>query len=276
MKNAVTVVAPTLPGLIPNAEVQHLANSFVIEPDLGGRTTINRYPTIVERQTLSRRMTEVERAVRPISEDLPAIAPDGAPSTDKRIAAMFLAKMFRGWNINEGSRVLDFLDHLSEHPLFAIEKACRDATSRRLTKPNGDPIDYTYPPSSSALGAAAEKHATALIFERLKIDKVLHTKLLTPPEPTQAQRDEMRGHFQALATTLRIPYEEPEHLVAEKAKLAREKAEHEHRMREEMWRAWGYEPCPNADGSLSSPSMLKSVGRWPFPGAVKIKKVASR
>ena len=272
MKNAVTVAAPTLPGLLPNAEVKLLADSFRVEDDMAGKPTIDRFPTVTERTTLAKRTNDIERALRPISADLPALAPDGTPSSDKRIAAMFLGKMFRGWNITDGTKVSDFLDHLSEHPLFAIEKACRDATSRRLTKANGDPIDFSYPPPSSALGAACARHSTDLFFEKSKIEKILHTKKTTPPPPTKQEKEKMQGQLRELASAMQMPVDEPEHIIAEKAQAARENAEYQHRLREREWVHLGYEPLPSADGSLSAPSMLKSVGRWPPKGAVKIKK----
>jgi hypothetical protein len=35
------------------------------------------------------------------------------------------------------------------------------------------------------------------------------------------------------------------------------------RLIEAEWRALGFAPVPNGDGTLSAPSTLKSVGRWP-------------
>lgn len=281
MKNAVAVSGPTLPGLLPNVEIRRLAESFAIKPDDANRPTIDRFPTVLEREMLSKRFSDLERALTPISRDLPAPAPDGTPSSDRRIAAMLLGKMFMGWGMTSGrdaaDRVSAFLDHLSEQPLFAVEAACRDATSRKLTKPNGDPVDFTYPPSSTVLGAAASRHAADLFFERLKIDKIIYTKRLAPPEPTAAEKQKMQTMLRGVADALRAGAAvESAAETARREGFAREKVERDHRAREAEWRHFGYEPKLNADGSLSSPSTLKLVGRWPVPGAVKIKKTAAR
>jgi hypothetical protein len=47
-----------------------------------------------------------------------------------------------------------------------------------------------------------------------------------------------------------------------------------HKMIEAEWRAAGYEPMVGQDGTLHTPSMLRTVGRWPPPGAKKIERRA--
>lgn len=281
MKNAVVAAAPTLPGLLPDVETRRLAESFEIETEGFNKHTIDRFPTMVEREILSKRFSELERALAPISRDLPAFAPDGTRTSDRRLAAQALGKMFMGWGIatgrDAGDKVAAFIEHLGEHPLFAVEAACRDATGRRLRKPNGEPLDFTFPPPSTALGAAAARHAGDLYEERFRIDKVIYTKKLTPPEPTAEQRDRIRTGLIDVSNKLRVTAAiEDDAEAARRAERVRMKNEREHRDRERAWIALGYEPKFNSDGSLTSPSTLKAVGRWPVPGSVKIKKAAAR
>jgi hypothetical protein len=44
------------------------------------------------------------------------------------------------------------------------------------------------------------------------------------------------------------------------------------KMIEQEWLAGGFEPMPNKDGTLSSPTTLRLVGGWPPQGAKKIGK----
>lgn len=267
-----------LPGITPNAEVYNLAKSFRVEHDFRRGFQIDRMPTPVERQMLTKRAEELDRALAPISQARPCQGPKGS-SDDRAVAAMHLAQMFMSWGSSVGGnvaaeRVTAFLVHLGDQPLFAIEKACLDASDSKLTNVKGEPIDTAFPPNAADLKRAAKRHAASLLDEQNTVFKIVSAKTLLPRLPSDAERERAGSLIGRLAEHLKkVPDKTPEEIAAERAEAVRrveERIAADRVFREREWRAEGYEPMPGPDGTLPSVSFLKSIRQWPPKGAEKI------
>lgn len=250
---------PTLPGLVPNADVDRLANMFADALVLNeGPPALPRLPTDRERKALQTRCLELARAVRPIKMDI-----GEQESARKRIALLC-----NGWSANRGAGidaaglVSTYVFDLSDLPLFAILEACDAVTKGRVKLPDARgierPIDPAYPVSSAQLYAVASKIAEARRRDEAKLRRVLSVRhVLTPEQPPEVRAKIAQG-LKDLADSLRmnaVPVD-----PGLKARVADEAFQANQRNILAEYKAMGMDPIYSEPGVLLSPSAARQNG----------------
>lgn len=195
------LTAPTLPGLLPDRETLALATSFSVVEE-NGVASIDRMPTRVEREQMTKRVHDIDRALTPIMKE-PAL---------REQARVFIAQMLSGYGISRadkaGTQTIDvYVAYLEKMPLFAIRAAADDFMNHRVR--DVDPrtkhetiIGLDFPPSAARVGLVAERHVNGLWLERVKFARVLRANKLTREPVSEDQRQRMLQMFSDLKADL--------------------------------------------------------------------------
>lgn len=266
----------TLPGLLPAEEVDRLADGLAATLEIDDRSqfTMARLPSIAERQMLQKRIVDFEEALSGIGPgDTQALGGEQWKLARRALAALFASyPSLRNANVAE---MLDtYLAWMQDRPAFAVAEACRMIGKGEAKWPDGEGgFEYAHkdhPPSVQRIDSLAavctEPHRDKLA----QIEKVFRVKRVTPPAPTEAERARVGELMRELAASMKKPLEEARSDVEER-QMAAAVAQHT-AIACAAWRAEGYEPIFNENGGISSPGMLKSMGKWPPAEAKRVKK----
>lgn len=237
MTNDLTVREPKLPWLLPDEAVAELLATFKTF-DEGHAVIINRAPTMVERQMLSRRGTEIELVLRPLGTSPQNFTvPNERGGTDtvstKQYVRQMLALFFGGYtSMRSGDArptIASYLHDLRAVPVWALERAFDDIKSGRVTVPDGrgghKPLDPDFPPTSSRIYSVAMKHTAGLATEEHKIKRVLGpTKTDLAPVSDEERKLTLpriqRMHQQAKAALSKVDPDEAAARAAAEARSA--------------------------------------------------------
>jgi len=242
MPNELTL-QQTLPGLLFDKDMADLAASFQIAQGDSGEVMLDRLPNADEKRFLKRRQDELARVLRPISY----------AETDKDKAARMIALMFGGFpslkNADAEMMVANYMMHLQELPLFALERACT-AINRHQVKG----LDSDWPPTSPRIYEIADGYLRSVVEEKLRYDKVLTTTKLIPPPV-----DEKKAKVMAKKLTwLRDSIDDDGLIEKIKAEDGARRIAHSDEIIRRMWKGRGEEPVTSG-GMLVSPSLLESL-----------------
>lgn len=278
MTNDLTVREPKLPWLLPDEEVAELLASFKTF-DEGRAVIINRAPTVLERQMLSRRGTEIELVLRPLGTSPQNFTvPNERGGTDtvstKQYVRQILALFFGGYtSMRSGDArptIASYLHDLRAVPVWALERAFDDIKGGRVTSPDGrgghKPLDPDFPPSSARIYSVAMKHTEALAGEERKIKRVLGpTKIDLAPVSDEERKLTLpriqRMAQQAKAALNKVDPDE----AAARADADRRSAERLEKSNEvfaeaalEQYGIMGMEPVVAAGVGIVSPELVMS------------------
>lgn len=255
--NQLTKAAPTIPGLLPDAEALALALSLDARID-GLNVTVTRMPTTVERQVMAARSEAIGKAIRPM-------APSERPAAAAAIAGLLVGYGYARNDPRAAETIATYVAHLADMPLFAVVAACDDVRERRVydTDPrtgNRKPLNPDKEPSTIRLGTIAQKHVDRLSAERYAFDKVLLAKKVLPAPPSQEEREHVAGKLKQLSEDLRAHSAEEDLKVRQRdAARADEKRKGGDRLIRDEYEALGLEPVEQG-GLLVSLSMLLASG----------------
>lgn len=266
MGNEIARRQDTLPGLVPEAEVWRIAESFRVTELEHGEKFVDRLPTAAEREALGRRKSVLDALVAKAFET-DDFRRDDLTQTKMGLA---LAGMFGRYpsmrNANVEEQVKLYLADLCDAPTFAIVQAIEDVRHNLVFDVDRiygkrTPLNMDHPPSSVRIRAAAEKHLVAAWEEKIKIDRVLTLPALPPPLPEAKQR-ELREGLQEVARHIDMTN------VADAEKAAARRRENLERGRrgdeakiERSWEDKGRPPM-RAGSFLVSPELAENNRRW--------------
>lgn len=280
MNKLINAPQPSLPGLptaaIPArvAEARRIIGEHAVW-DEGRQTMVQTLPTREEREVLGEQLEHLQQTLRPAESD----------ALGRKAIKDKMLSFFNGYpslrNADAQVMLSAYVDHLKEYPAWvvisAIDKIIRGEvvdvdprTQREI------PLDPDWPPSSIRIATVAKVIMRAPAEEVAKISRLLRARQ-APPELTPEQRRLTIPRVQRMADAARAqlsPKPTREEQEAENARAKARVAEslaYQRELAERQWRAEGYEPMENSDGSLSSVSFLKSLHRWPPQGAKKIE-----
>jgi hypothetical protein len=269
--NSLIAQSETLPGLLPDEDAMRLAESLArtISADDRGRPCMDRLPTVVERQMLDRRRADVIMALDGINM--------GGPGEGRARSA--LAALFAGYSSLQNANTLQMLDTylgwLGDLPDFAIVEACAligrgkaQIIDPATEKPQS--VGLRFPPTPAEMHVLASPFAKRRWDEVLLIERVLRVKEITPRPVSDAERARVAEKIADLAASMKVPLERERD--ERSAARAQQTAAGGQQSIAAQWRAEGYEPMFKPDGSIQSPSLLRSVGRWPPDDAVKLSE----
>ena len=212
MSNDLTVRGqPSLPGLLPDDAERKLLAQFTTF-DEGRDVAVNRKPTIVEREILSRRGKSIDLMLRPISSSPECFTvPNERGGVDRIDARQFakqrLALFFGNYpsmrNGDPRSMISAYLHTLREIPVFALDWALNDIAGDLVTVSDGrggqKPLDRNFPPPAPQILSVARGFTNDLHIEATKIVRVLRATIVELPAPTEAQRKAIIPKIQKMA-----------------------------------------------------------------------------
>lgn len=214
--------AAPLPGLLPGAEADNLAEALLVNawPDGRGGVALVRLPSAIERVLLQRRKDELEKSIEPIGGGSTE-RPGGADWARSRqaLGAMFAGRSARReTNIDETLDI--YLGWLSDLPAFAIIAACMDIGrgKARLMDPATGKAEYispTFDISATILHLLASKIADVDRQKLTLVERVLRVTKQAPAEASPELRKRLGEEFKALGATLRSRGPAPVDTVAE-------------------------------------------------------------
>lgn len=278
MTNDLTVRQRDLPWLMPDAAAAEVLAQFKTF-DEGTAVMINRAPTVLERQMLSRRGIEIDLVLRPLGTSPQNFTvPNERGGTDtvstKQYVRQLLALFFGGYTSMRGgdprATIASYMHDLRAVPVWALERAFDDVKGGRVTIPDGrgghKPLDPDFPPTSARLYSAAMKHTAALAGEERKIKRVLGpTKLdLAPMSDEQRARELPRIRKMVEQTKAILNKVDPDEARARtecEKRSAELLAKHNEVFAEaalEQYGALGMEPVVAAGVGLVSPELIMS------------------
>lgn len=278
--------AAALPLVQPGEEAERLAEALLAnaEPDAHGGVILKCLPTAVERQILSRRADALRLELEPIGGGSTE-RPGGADWVKARqaISAVFAGRAAR--KAIDVQETLDtYLGWLADLPAFAIVQACMDIGrgKARLFDPSTGKMEYlspTYDLSATVFHMLASAFAEKQWAKVGSIDKVLRVTKQLPPEPSAEEKKRIGAEFEKLrlrtrGMAQRLDAEAEGLRKAVEDQRISDAAVRSKKLAAAAWRAEGYEPIENADGTISSPKFLQSLHRWPPHGAKQIDEEA--
>lgn len=253
---------PTLPGLVPNADIDRQIELFVNALVLDeGPPALPRLPTADERRALHARQMDLARAVRPISY---AIA-------EQETAQKRIALLCNGWSQNRtvdaSGLVATFVHDMMDLPLFSILRACDDVVKSRAKFSDGKGgervIDPAYPISSAQLYAVALKHAAPARAREYRVRQILAVRKTATPVASPELRARMAESFAQLKAHLTggIPAVDPVMVARGRARTLENNNESILREYQRM----GIDPIYSGSGMLLSPTLARQRGMLSEP-----------
>lgn len=259
---------PILPGLVPDAEVLALARSFLAVEEYG-EMRLDRMPTTLEREQLSKRSSQIAVALEPLQSR-------GADAIE---AKKVLADLFMGYGVmramdDEAFRktVAAYVYHLRDVPLFALRAAVDDFQNHRVydvDRKTGvrTSVGLDHAPASYRIKTVCEKHAAKLYAEQIEFDRVLRARKTLPPAIPAEERARVGEALRQFAKDFRASVTEDE---AEENRRRVERQQEQMR-REEAAMLAEYErlgiPPVRIGGVIASPYLARKLGAMPVAPA---------
>lgn len=141
-----------------------------------GQAIAQRLPSPALRQSITRRLEDVRRALLPL----------GRATVEKQRAAHAVVAMLRGWfnakSDNPEAKVAGYITILQDLPCWVVERVCQDVATGRV-----EGLDKAYPPSAAQLHALCEEALERLRKEAADLVTVSGVKLVAHV-PSEAER----------------------------------------------------------------------------------------
>lgn len=227
--------------------LKRFENDVLLE---GNILTLGVLPSKADKQALYDRATAVGRSLTPSSYSI----------ASRERAAGAVTAMFRdGWPLHKieipKQVIAGYLAALSDHPVWAIEMVCSHYARGLIVGENPN-----FPPSAAAIARQCENKTVDMREEKARFIRILAIKDIRKPQMTDEELAGVRARHEAWKLKNLI---EPDP-ISEEERRRREEASRQAIAASRMdiiasYRAMGRKPHYASDGTLVSPSLLKSV-----------------
>jgi hypothetical protein len=238
MTKELATVDDRLPSLAPTAEVRDLLAGFSVA-DEGVKVVVNRKPTMTERQMLSKRGDEIERALTPVEASKQTfVVPNERGGTDQLNAFQYvgqlLALFFGNYPSMRGGdprpTIAAYRKTLRGVPVFALERALEAIAEDRIRVSDGrggeKPLDRNFAPAATQVWAVSRTFTDDLHAEGSKIIRVLRATVFERGEMDEAHRADIpRVRKMAADAKRALNWVDPEKEAALAAERARQEEE---------------------------------------------------
>lgn len=250
MNNLVNTSAPTLPGIMNDAEAEATINWFsaqIIHD--AGIDELPRLPTQAERIQIGAYLSILESRLTPINSHQKLI--------DAAVQAF--GELFTGYPAMRRERnaveiAVLYANDLGELPLFAIRGAIRDVKTNKVKG-----VDMEWAPTSPRMYSAAENHVVPYRVMRTNAKRVLAVKrIMVQPDPeTSGKIGVMLKDFHAAMAAGNVTSIKAETERAEQR--AKDAVERNERFILREYARLKIPPVRRADGVLVSPQVASNI-----------------